>query len=85
MPVLGMSISRLTTFIVRCIRPQSMDEDVARREFILNVFIAGVFVLLLLGIGIDTVHYFISHPDAYRENSLSSTTLYVFVAVIAGL
>lgn len=80
-----MSLSRLVTYFTRCIRPRSQDEDVARREFILNVFIAGVLALLFAGICIDSVHYFVAHPDAYRQNSLPSVALYGCVAVLITL
>jgi len=62
-----MSISRLILFLRTRLHPHSGDEDVARREFILYVFVTGVLVLLLFGVGIDTIHYFVADPDTYRE------------------
>lgn len=80
-----MSISKLGNVLVAYIRPRSDNEDAARRELILNIFIAGVLLLLLVGVVIDGFHYFFAHPDSYRENSLPSSGLYGLVGLVLGL
>ncbi|MEA2701622.1 MAG: two-component system, NtrC family, sensor kinase [Candidatus Parcubacteria bacterium] len=56
--------------------PKSRNEDMARREFILNVLLLGALALLFAAVCIDIADRLFADPVSYAANSLHSAVIY---------
>ncbi len=70
------NMNHIISFFTNLTSPRSLNEDRARREFILNVLLLGALCLLSVGILIDIVDRIFIKPLSYSDDSLSSLVLY---------
>ena len=77
------------TFFIRSIQeailPRSRDEDLRRREFILNVLLAGCITLLSIAMVVDVFNIFFQDPVERANNSLTLIVLLVILGFFLGL
>ena len=69
-----MSIKPIVSFLTPFVYPKSDSEDIARREFILNILLIGAVALLLTATAIDIATLFVN--VASGENALPSIVIY---------
>ena len=74
-----------TRLLHGAVSPNSSVEDIARREFILNVLLLGALTLLTLAIAIDVGDRLFADPVSYAENSFPSLILGILFAFFLAL
>jgi signal transduction histidine kinase len=73
----------LHTFLQKFILPKSSNEDIRRKEFILNILLASFISLLVIGVVLDTIHSFSENSAEYSHNSLTTAVLVIILAYFA--
>ena len=69
---------------LRLIAPRSADEDVRRREFILNIFVTAILCLLLIGLVVHSVNYILfTTPERWANDAVSFGFLFALLFFFA--
>ncbi len=74
----SLSMQHIKNWLYQLVRPRATEEDVARREFILNILLSGSIVLIFCVTILNGVHgLVVTDRDSFERNSLSFFLLFL--------